>query len=305
MTRPLLSASGLRYRYPDAPRPAVDGVDLSVPQGTLFGVIGPNGSGKSTLVKLLLGALEPARGEVRLLGRRLSSWRRRELARRVGVVPQSEAVTFPVSVREFVGMGRYPHLGAWQAPRGDDRRAVDRALERCDVRDLADRSFATLSGGERQLARVARALAQEPDLLVLDEPTVSLDVRHEMEIYELLRRLAGAGTTVLLVTHNLNAASRYADRLLLLQAGRSRAEGPPREVLTREIVEDVYGWSVRVVPHPGPGPDRGAPQVIALAGGGTADGRGPGGDESGGALTPGRDAGGSSPSRRRESETDG
>lgn len=278
MTSPLLAASGLRFRYPGAPRHAVDEVDVAVPEGALVGVIGPNGSGKSTLVKLLLGALEPDRGEIRLLGRRLSSWRRREMARRVGVVPQNESVTFPVSVREFVAMGRYPHLGPWRTEGPEDRVAVERALARCDVESLAGRAFSTLSGGERQLARVARALAQEPDLLVLDEPTVSLDVRHEMEIYELLRELVGGGTTVLLVTHNLNAAARYADRLLLLHEGRARAEGPPGEVLTRETVEDVYGWPVRVVRHPGPGPDEGAPQVVALAAGEEveADGRGNG-----------------------------
>lgn len=268
MTSPILAASGLRFRYPDAPRPAVDDVDVSVPEGALVGVIGPNGSGKSTLVKLLLGVLDPDLGEVRLLGRRLSSWRRRELARRVGVVPQNESVTFPVSVREFVAMGRYPHLGPWRSERPEDRSALERALARCDLGSLAGRAFSTLSGGERQLARVARALAQEPDLLVLDEPTVSLDVRHEMEIYELLRELVGGGTTVVLVTHNLNAASRYSDRLLLLHEGRSRAEGAPGDVLTRERVEDVYDWPVRVVRHPGPGPDEGAPQVVALARGG-------------------------------------
>lgn len=265
MTDALLSASGLRFRYPGAARPALDGVEVSVPAGSLVGVIGPNGSGKSTLVKVLLGALEPGDGDVRLLGRSLSSWSRRELARRVGVVPQTETVTFPVSVREFVQMGRYPHLGAWRRARPVDRRAVDRALQRCDLTGLEERSFSTLSGGERQLARVARALAQEPDLLILDEPTVSLDVRHEMEIYELLRELVEGGTTVLLVTHDLNAAARSSDRLLLLQAGRSRAEGPPRDVLTREILEEVYGWPVRVIAHPGPGPDEGAPQVVALA----------------------------------------
>lgn len=296
MSGAILVADGVRFRYPDAPRPAVDDVDLSVRDGTLFGMIGPNGSGKSTLVKVLLGALEPDGGEVRVLGRRLASWRRRELARRVGVVPQSENVTFPVTVRDFVGMGRYPHLGAWRSERPVDREAVDRALRRCDVDGLAERSFSTLSGGERQLARVARALAQEPDLLVLDEPTVSLDVRHEMEIYELLRDLAeGGGTTVVLVTHNLNAAARYADRLLLLQAGRARAEGPPAEVLTRETVEDVYRWPVRIVAHPGPGPDEGAPQVVALAGAGGTDGVS--GDPAA--------SGGSSPSRRRESDTGG
>lgn len=313
MTPPLLEATALRYRYPGAARPAVDDVDLSVPEGALFGVIGPNGSGKSTLVKLLLGAVDPARGEVRLLGRGLSSWRRRELARRVGVVPQSESVTFPVSVREFVGMGRYPHLGSWRSEGPGDRRAVRRAMERCDVAHLAERSFSTLSGGERQLARVARALAQEPELLVLDEPTVSLDVRHGMGIYELLRHLSEAGTTIVMVTHDLNAAARYADRVLLLEAGRSRAEGAPEEVLTRETVEEVYRWPVRVVPHPGPGPDEGAPQVVPLArdpGAGEAPDAEPGGrgaepGDRPGAQSGGDAPGGNRPSRRRESDDEG
>jgi iron complex transport system ATP-binding protein len=243
----------------------VDGVDLEVGRGELHGVLGPNGSGKSTLLRLLLGAREPDGGSVRFAGRPLDAWGRRELARRVGVVPQEEQAAFPLSVREMVGMGRYPHLGSWRSEGPGDRRAVEGAMERCDLEGLADRPVSTLSGGERQLARVARALAQEPEALVLDEPTVSLDIRHEMEIFRLLRRLADDGVAVLLVTHNLNAAARVADRLLLLDGGRAAATGAPREVLTRETVERVYGWPVEVTRHPGPGPDAGAPQVVPLS----------------------------------------
>ncbi|HEU0013940.1 MAG TPA: ABC transporter ATP-binding protein, partial [Longimicrobium sp.] len=132
--------------------------------------------------------------------------------------------------------------------------------------DLASRTVPTLSGGERQRARVARALAQQAPTLALDEPTAALDVSHEMAIFELLRELGRAGTTVLLVTHNLNLAARYADRLVLLDRGRVAAQGTPADVLTRENVERVYGWPVEIVPHPGPGPDTGAPQVVPLAG---------------------------------------
>jgi iron complex transport system ATP-binding protein len=139
-------------------------------------------------------------------------------------------------------------------------------MGRCDVLAFAQRPISTLSGGERQRARVARALAQEPRVLALDEPTVALDIRHEMAIFELLRDLARAGVTVVLVTHNLNLAARYADRLLLLDRGRVAAEGPPAEVIRRELLEQVYHWPVRVTPHPGPGPDTGAPQVTPLAG---------------------------------------
>lgn len=258
-------ARRLSFRYPGAGRRAVDGVDLSVESGELFGLIGPNGSGKSTLLRLLLGTLEPSEGTIDFGGTPVSSWAPRELARRVGVVPQTEEVAFPLTVRDFVAMGRYPHLGPWRSEREEDRRAVDRALRRCDLDALGSRSFSTLSGGERQLARVARALAQEPGALVLDEPTVSLDLRHEMEILDLLRRLVDEqGVTVVLVTHHLNAAARTADRLLLLCDGTAVAAGPPGEVLTREAVERAYGWPVAVDAHPGPGPDAGAPRVVPL-----------------------------------------
>ena len=137
-------------------------------------------------------------------------------------------------------------------------------MQLCDVGDLAGRAVQTLSGGERQRVRLARALAQEPTLLVLDEPTVALDIRHEMAIFELLRGLAASSVTVLIVTHNLNLAARYADQLVLLDRGRVARSGPPAEVLGKELVELVYRWPVRITPHPGPGPDAGAPQVTPL-----------------------------------------
>jgi len=266
VSAPALEASGLTFRYPEAAHPAVRELDLRVPAGCFYAVLGPNGSGKSTLTRLLLGALAPEGGEVRYAGRAVAAWERRALARRVGVVAQGEEVAFPMTVRELVAMGRYPHLGPWRREGAADRTAVERALERCEVGALAERPLGTLSGGERQRARLARALAQEPETLVLDEPTASLDVAHEMAIFELLAGLArNGGATVLVVTHNLNLAARYADRLLLLDEGGMAAEGVPGAVLTRATVERVYGWPVAVVPHPGPGPDAGAPQVIPLA----------------------------------------
>ena len=253
-------------RYPDAARPALDGVSLEAPAGGCTAVLGPNGSGKSTLMRVLLGTLAPRAGAAEFDGRPLASWSRAELARAVGVVPQGEDSSFPLTVRELVAMGRYPHLGPWRREGAADRRAVEEAMRRCDVAELAGRSVGTLSGGERQRARVARALAQEPRALALDEPTAALDMGHEMVIWELLRELGRGGTTVLVVTHNLNLAARYADRLVLLHRGRVAAAGPPAQVLVRETLERVYGWPVRVVPHPGPGPDAGAPQVVPLAG---------------------------------------
>lgn len=254
----------LGFSYPGAARPAVDGVSLEVPAGACTALLGPNGSGKSTLLRLLLGTLSPALGAVSFEGRPVSAWPRAEMARRVGVVPQGEEINFPITVGEMVMMGRYPHLGRWRREGEADRRAVEAALERCDILELAERPISTLSGGERQRALVARALAQEPGVLVLDEPTAALDVKHEMAIFELLRDLGRGGVTVLLVTHSLNLASRFADRLVLLSRGRVAARGAPAEVIDQRRIEEVYGWPVRVTAHPGPGPDAGAPQVTPL-----------------------------------------
>lgn len=145
----VFEARALRFGYPGAPRPAVDDVSIAVPAGSLYAILGPNGSGKSTLLRLLLGALAPDKGEALFAGRPIAAWSRRELARRVGVVAQSEESVFPLTVRELVALGRYPHLGPWRREGDDDRRAIDDALERCDLLDLADRPVGTLSGGER------------------------------------------------------------------------------------------------------------------------------------------------------------
>lgn len=257
---------GVAYRYPESAKPALADLTLRIPGGATTAVLGPNGSGKSTLLRLLLGVIHPTAGTVAFHDRPIGGWGREALAREVGVVPQGEEAVFPMSVRELVAMGRYPHLGPWRREGDADRRAVHEAMRRCDVAELSARPVPTLSGGERQRARLARALAQEAPTLALDEPTAALDVAHEMAMFELLRDLGHAGKTVLLVTHSLNLAARYADRLVLLDRGRLAAEGTPAEVLTRATVERVYGWPVEIVPHPGPGPDAGAPQVIPLSG---------------------------------------
>jgi iron complex transport system ATP-binding protein len=263
---PVFTVEGVEFAYRGSPRLVVHGVSLSVDRGAVYAVIGPNGSGKSTLLKLLLGILKPASGSIRYEDRDIGSWSRRDLAKRIGVVGQTEEHTFPISVREMVAMGRYPHLGPWRRSTQSDELAIETAMERCAVSDLSSRPVDQLSGGERQRARIARALAQEPATLVLDEPTVQLDIAHEMAIFDLLADLCRRdGTTVVLVTHNLNLAARYSTAMLLLNRGGTVAEGSPAEVLTREVIEHVYGWPVRVVPHPGPGPDEGAPQIVPLA----------------------------------------
>jgi iron complex transport system ATP-binding protein len=250
---------GLVVRYPRASQPALDGVHLSVPAGSLYAVLGPNGSGKSTLMRALLGFAASERGEVRVAGRPLSSWKRRELARVVGAVSQTESVTFPITVRELVSMGRYPHIGPLGAESQADREAVRTALERCDALELEDRPVTTLSGGEFQRVRIARALAQEPEVLALDEPTASLDVRHEMSILQLLASAARAGTTVLLITHHLDLAARFADRMMLLDGGRVAAEGTPEEVMRKDVLSEVYRWPIAVERDPVTGSPRVTP----------------------------------------------
>lgn len=251
----------LVVRYRSGAAPALAGVTMDVRAGSFYAVLGPNGSGKSTLMRALLGVVPSERGEAVVDGRPVGNWDRRELARAVGAVSQREGTPFPISVRELVAMGRYPHLGPLR-PEGDaDRAAVDRALAACDVVELEDRDVGTLSGGELQRVRIARALAQEPRALVLDEPTASLDIGHEMSILELLRQQADRGITVLLITHHLDLAARFADRLLLLDRGRVAAEGDADEVLTPEVLEKVYRWPVSVAPDP----VTGFPRVTPLA----------------------------------------
>ncbi len=255
-----LEATQLTVRYPNAPAPALDSVTMVVPRGAFYAVLGPNGSGKSTLLRALLGMVPHAAGQAHVSGRLVSDWDRRALAREAGVVPQSESVAFPVTVRELVAMGRYPHLGPLQSERPADRKAISEAMRVCDVATLAQRFLSTLSGGEIQRTRLARALAQEPNVLVLDEPTSSLDVRHEMEILELLRASADRGMTIFLITHHLDLAARFADRLLLLDSGRVAAEGKPREVLKEETLRRVYEWPISV----GEDPTTGLPRVTPL-----------------------------------------
>lgn len=251
---------GLMVRYGRMARPALDGVTMEVPHGALYAVLGPNGSGKSTLMRAILGLILPTAGRALVGGRPGGEWNRRELARAVGAVAQNEHLAFPLSVRDFVAMGRYPHLGPLNAERASDRKAVQDALERCDVAGLGRRDVTTLSGGELQRVRIARALAQEPAALVLDEPTASLDIRHEMSIFQLLRTSAEQGMTVLVITHNMNLAARFADRVLLLDRGKVAAEGTAEAVFQEEILESVYRWPLAVRTDP----VSGAPQVTPL-----------------------------------------
>ena len=241
-----IEAAGLRVRYPGSAHKALDDVSVVCGTGLLRTIVGPNGCGKTTLLRTLLGLLRAEQGCALLAGRAVDSWDGRERARAVGVVAQSEQLPFPLRTREMVAMGRYPHLGPLAAAGMADQAIIDTALADCDLSELGDRDVGTLSGGELQRARIARALAQEPQALVLDEPTASLDLSHRMEIFNLMRRETGRGRTVVAVTHDLELAARFSDQILLLDSGRVVADGPPAKVMDAEMLSSVYGWPVAV-----------------------------------------------------------
>lgn len=237
----------------------LDGLTFEVRAGEILGILGPNGSGKSSLLKLLAKVLSAQEGRVRLFGRDLADLSQREVAKVVALVPQESHIVFPFSVTEIVLMGRFPHhrgtalsgLG-WEAP--EDIRVAEEAMRETDVLHLARRSITDVSGGERQRSIIARALTQEPRVLLLDEPTAFLDLHHQLEICTILRRLnEERGLTVVLASHDLNLASQYCDRLLLLNHGRTVRLGTPEAVIRPEVLEDVYRCRVLVDRHPGSG----------------------------------------------------
>jgi iron complex transport system ATP-binding protein len=235
------------FHYPRADHPAVRGISLDIPSGCHAAIVGPNGAGKTTLARLLLGLIRPERGSATFAGRPATAWPRREIARRIGVVAQEAPPSLPISVREYVEMGRNPYVRAWAPLRSEDRRHVMSALRRADLEPLEERSVTELSGGEVQRAKLARAFAQAPETLVLDEPTAHLDIAHEMAIFRLVREFVDAGGSAVTITHSLHLASRFADLLFLLDDGVLAASGAPPEVLRPEILSRVFGWPLEVV----------------------------------------------------------
>ncbi|MFC9791795.1 ABC transporter ATP-binding protein [Streptomyces sp. adm13(2018)] len=222
-------------------------VDLTVRPGETVGLIGPNGSGKTTLLRCVYGTLVPTAGRALLDGADLHALGPKARARRVATVPQDSALEFELTVGELVALGRSPHKRFWEGDTGADRERADAALARVGLAELADRPYPALSGGERQRALVARALVQDPALLVLDEPTNHLDIRHQLDVLALVRTL---GTTNLLALHDLNLAGAYCDRIYVLEGGRLVTGGTPAEVLTPALLEAVYGVDTEVIPHP-------------------------------------------------------
>jgi iron complex transport system ATP-binding protein len=226
--------------------PVFRGLHLEVEPGELTAVLGPNGTGKSTWVRLAAGSLRPQRGTVRLFGRDLRTWEAAERARTVAVVPQESPLEFEFRVHEIVAMGRSPYQGLLGLESEADRHAVTEALRVTDMEAHAGRPLAALSGGEMQRVVLARALAQQPRLLLLDEPTAHLDLKHRLAIYALLERLHGEGMTTVVVSHDLNLAAAHCRRLVLFRCGEVVADGTPQDVLRREVLRAVYEVDLEV-----------------------------------------------------------
>jgi iron complex transport system ATP-binding protein len=246
-------------RYPRAGTPSLVEVTADVAAGRVTAVVGPNGSGKTTLVRALLGRVPLVSGRVLLDRDDTHALTRREIARRVAVVVQREEPVFPMRVSEYVALGRHPHLGAWAAATDHEGPAL-RAAEAAGVAPLLARMTDTLSGGEWQRVRIARALAQESPAVVMDEPTSFLDIGHEMETFELFEGLAAAGRTVLVVSHQLNLVARFAHHVVLLGGGRVVAAGAPDDVMRASVLEAVYDYPLVVARDPAVG----APTLVPL-----------------------------------------
>ncbi len=227
----------------------IENISLRFGKGQLVGLIGPNGAGKSSLLKLLMGLLEPSQGNVLLESHPLSHYSRRNIAQKISLVPQDVSIGYAFTVREIVAMGRNPHLGAFQLESEKDRDLINDALAKTDLQGMADRRVDQLSGGERQRVFIARALAQEAPIVLMDEPTASLDLCHALDIMMLARRLAEEGRLVIVAIHNLEMASRFCHRLTLLSKGQVVADGSPLEVITEENLRRYFSIEARIDTH--------------------------------------------------------
>jgi len=257
---PIIEVTDVDFRYNNIR--ALRDISFDVRRGEFLGVIGPNGSGKTTLIRVIDGILAPERGGVSIGGNAIRGMRRRDLARLVAVVPQDSAMIFSFRALEIVMMGRTPHLGMLRFEGESDLEIARRAMEMTDTLSLADRSMDSLSGGERQRVLIARALAQVPEVVLLDEPTAFLDIKHQAEFFGLMKRLnRERRLTVLAVTHDINLAAAYCDRVMLLREGHIHSLGEPGEVITEANIREVYETDVLVDANP----LNGLPRVTLLS----------------------------------------
>jgi iron complex transport system ATP-binding protein len=251
-----LQARGLSTGSDD--RVIVSELDVDIPTGSFTVIIGPNGCGKSTLLRALARTLKPRAGRVLLDGEPMDRLRTRAIARRLALLPQSPITPEAITVGDLVARGRFPHQGVLRQWTAADARAVAEAMDATEVTDLRDRYVSELSGGQRQRVWLAMALAQQTDLLLLDEPTTFLDIAHQFEVMDLCARLHEDGRTLVAVLHDLNQAARYGTHLVAMREGRVVAQGAPAEVVTADLVREVFGLACRVVPDP----ETGTPMVV-------------------------------------------
>lgn len=245
-----LRAEGVTVGYGED-RSVLEDISIRVRRGSFTAIIGPNACGKSTLLRALARVMRPAKGQVLIDGADVARLRARDLATTLGLLPQSPAVPEGITVLDLVSRGRYPHQSVFSQWSPEDERVVAAAMERTGVRELAERSVDTLSGGQRQRVWIAMALAQDTELLLLDEPTTFLDIAHQIEVLRLLTELQRSGRTVVAVLHELNQAARFATEVIALREGRVVATGTPVQVFTPEIMRDVYGLDCHVIQDPG------------------------------------------------------
>ena len=243
-----LAVEGLVMAYGETP--VIDGLDLAVPRGSFTVIVGPNGCGKSTLLRALARTMKPRAGRVMLDGAPISELRGKEVARRVALLPQSPVAPEAITVGDLVARGRYPHQGLLRQWSTEDARAVEAALAATETVELRDRLVSSLSGGQRQRVWLAMALAQDTEILLLDEPTTFLDIAHQYEMLSLCSRLHAEGRTLVAVLHDLNQAARFATHLVVMSDGAIVAQGEPSEIITADLVESVFGLPARIIPDP-------------------------------------------------------
>jgi iron complex transport system ATP-binding protein len=250
MSEAMLDIQQLHFSYQTGP-PLFQGIDLHISPAEFIGIIGPNGAGKSTLIKLIGGLLEPGQGHILLDQKAIQAYPKKELARMIGYVPQSVDLAFDFIVHEVVKMGRYPYLRGMLHEDNGDQAEVASALQRMDLQGLQNRPFSALSGGEKQRVIIASVLAQQANILLLDEPTSSLDLKHQQSIYRILKKLSREERkTIIIVTHDINLAAQFCERLILLDKGAVLADGPPDQVLQFQLIQKVYGVKVYIDVNP-------------------------------------------------------
>ncbi len=255
-----IQAKNIHFSYNS--NPVIHGVSMLLKQGSFLGMIGPNGAGKSTMLRILCGILQPHQGTVELFGENLADQPHKTIAQKIAFVPQETHFALDFPVKEIVSMGRYPYKRPFQREDPDDQAAIEYALLAANIIELRKRPINSLSSGERQRVVIARALAQSPRILLLDEPTSHLDLHHQFAIMELLQKLNADGISIAVVHHDLNLASLYCQDLILMHGGKIFAEGKPNDLLNEKTLKEVYGAEVKIARHP----DKDVPQIFLHTG---------------------------------------